>query len=186
MPLLTGNFVDAWATQLAHNPEVKKVLSDLHRFSVVSERIATVAEKLPDELASQEGRLREVLGDLQQTMKVGNELVSQVNTTVKTVEPLINQYYADRTEGGMKDFSEATVKLRAAAQELNATLQSFEQLLASPGWEKTLPQIFKTFNRAESETEEMMNHAFFVGVGLILVFFLTLFVYRYGSKRFNL
>jgi len=50
MPLLTGGFAEVWMTQLLVNPETQKILQDLHQFSDVSQRLATVAEQLPDQL----------------------------------------------------------------------------------------------------------------------------------------
>ncbi|MBW2706521.1 MAG: hypothetical protein JRD84_09465 [Deltaproteobacteria bacterium] len=50
LPLLTGAFSEVWMTQLLVNPEAQKILQDLHGFSDVSQRLATVAEQLPDQL----------------------------------------------------------------------------------------------------------------------------------------
>lgn len=47
MPLLTGFFMDTSLSQVFTNPQVKGTLSDLHRISTVSERMAEVAEQLP-------------------------------------------------------------------------------------------------------------------------------------------
>ena len=58
MPLLTGAFSEVWMTQLMVNPEANKILQDFHRFSDVSQRMATVAEELPDQLIKDISRLR--------------------------------------------------------------------------------------------------------------------------------
>jgi len=50
LPLLTGAFSEVWMSQLMVNPEAQKILQDLHGFSDVSQRLATVAEQLPDQL----------------------------------------------------------------------------------------------------------------------------------------
>jgi hypothetical protein len=50
LPLLTGAFSEVWMTQLLVNPDAQKILQDLHGFSDVSQRLATVAEQLPDQL----------------------------------------------------------------------------------------------------------------------------------------
>ena len=46
LPLLTGGFADAWTTRLSSNPAIEELRADLHTFAVVSDRLATVAEKL--------------------------------------------------------------------------------------------------------------------------------------------
>jgi hypothetical protein len=58
LPLLTGNFAEVWMSQLLVSPETNKILADLHTVSTVSERMATVAEQLPDQLMKDISKLR--------------------------------------------------------------------------------------------------------------------------------
>jgi len=53
LPLLTGQFTEFWMSQLLTNPEVEKVLADLHGFSEVSQRLAVVAEQMPQQIAKE-------------------------------------------------------------------------------------------------------------------------------------
>ena len=50
LPLLTGNFAEVWMSQLLGSPETSKILADIHTFSTVSERLASVAEQMPDKV----------------------------------------------------------------------------------------------------------------------------------------
>ena len=50
LPLLTGAFSEVWMTSLLVNPDALKILQDLHSLTDVSQRMATVAEQLPDQL----------------------------------------------------------------------------------------------------------------------------------------
>jgi hypothetical protein len=58
LPLLTGNFAEVWMSQLLVSPETSKILADIHTVSTVSERMATVAEQLPDQLMKDISKLR--------------------------------------------------------------------------------------------------------------------------------
>jgi hypothetical protein len=58
LPLLTGNFAEVWMSQLLVSPETSKILADIHTVSTVSERMATVAEQLPDQLMKDMSKLR--------------------------------------------------------------------------------------------------------------------------------
>jgi hypothetical protein len=58
LPLLTGNFAEIWMSQLLVSPEANKILADIHTVSTVSERMATVAEQLPDQLMKDISKLR--------------------------------------------------------------------------------------------------------------------------------
>ena len=48
LPLLTGGFADIWVSRLSFNPAVEELRKDMHTFAVVSDRLATVAEQLPE------------------------------------------------------------------------------------------------------------------------------------------
>ena len=58
LPLLTGHFAEVWMSQMMVSPEAQKILADVHTFSTVSERMANVAEQLPDRLMKDISKLR--------------------------------------------------------------------------------------------------------------------------------
>jgi hypothetical protein len=71
LPLLMGNFAEVWMEQMIVNPEAQKILADVHSFSKVSERLANVAEQLPDQLMKEISILRR---------KTINQVMKDVNT----------------------------------------------------------------------------------------------------------
>ena len=53
LPLLSGGFADVWVSRLSVNPAVEELREDVNTFALVSDRLATVAEQLPDQLTSE-------------------------------------------------------------------------------------------------------------------------------------
>jgi hypothetical protein len=53
LPLLTGGFADIWVSRLSFNPAVEELREDMHTFALVSDRLATVAEQLPEQLTTE-------------------------------------------------------------------------------------------------------------------------------------
>jgi len=53
LPLLSGGFADVWLSRLSKNPAVEDLRADLHTFAIVSDRLATVAEQLPEQITSE-------------------------------------------------------------------------------------------------------------------------------------
>ena len=53
LPLLTGGFADVWVSRLSFNPAVEELREDVHNFALVSDRLATVAEQLPEQVTSE-------------------------------------------------------------------------------------------------------------------------------------
>jgi hypothetical protein len=53
LPLLTGGFADIWVTRLSYNPAIEELREDVRTFAEVSDRLATVAEQLPETISSE-------------------------------------------------------------------------------------------------------------------------------------
>jgi hypothetical protein len=53
LPLLGGGFADIWLSRLSANPAAADVLGDIHTFAEVSERLAIVAEQLPEQITTE-------------------------------------------------------------------------------------------------------------------------------------
>jgi hypothetical protein len=53
LPLLSGGFADVWMMRLSKNPAVEDLRTDLRTFAVVSERLAAVAEQLPEQISNE-------------------------------------------------------------------------------------------------------------------------------------
>jgi len=53
LPLLTGGFADIWISRLSFNPAVEELRNDMHTFAEVSDRLASVAEQLPETITTE-------------------------------------------------------------------------------------------------------------------------------------
>ena len=53
LPLLTGGFADIWVSRLSFNPAVEELRKDMHTFAEVSDRLASVAEQLPETITTE-------------------------------------------------------------------------------------------------------------------------------------
>jgi hypothetical protein len=192
MPLLAGYFADYWISHLASNPDAEKILEDLNRLALASERLANVGARLPDQIAegranlikdleSQEGRLREVLTELRETMGLGGELVSSVHSTVQSADSLATRIFPDGTT--IENYEAVVTKLTEAAKQLDEVITSAEELMLSANWEQTLPPVVRIVDKVEFEMEKLITHVFLCGVALIVIFFLAMLGYRYATIK---
>jgi hypothetical protein len=53
LPQLTGVYADMWVSRLSFNPAVEEFRADVHTLTLVSDRLATVAEQLPEQLTTE-------------------------------------------------------------------------------------------------------------------------------------
>jgi len=188
MPSLLRWQAELLLYEVAATPEIQQLLSNTTQFTETTKEFVTLAKDLPNELMSQEKRVRGLLGDLRQTLKIGTELASQVNATVGSVDGLVARVHARREEPiDLKDVQKLAVQASEVVEQLNTLVKSTEQLLTSPGWKDRLLPFDQTVDRLGAETGEWMTYAFRLGVALILIFLigsvLAGLTYRLASER---
>jgi hypothetical protein len=135
MPLLTGAFSEVWMTQLMVNPEANKILQDLHSFSDVSQRMATVAEELPDRLMKDISRLR--VQTINQIMKGidkwSEKTVNDVMARVAIEREAFITHFLDRLIGEEKTALEALLveeqRITELVTELRKAIEGGNNLL---------------------------------------------------------
>ena len=70
IPLLTGLFGDLWLTRVMNNPTLQKALSDVSQLSQGTAGLAEIAEKLPDQIASErEATIKQLAGEISTARK---------------------------------------------------------------------------------------------------------------------
>ena len=129
LPLLTGYFVDAWLTQWTLNPALKQVLADVHGFAAVSDRLATVAEQLPKQIAQERDRTMQELESFRDTTleKVVTK-VAQVRET--TIDHAMNRI-AEERKATIQQFLAEEKRVKGVLSELRQTLAEGNNLMVS-------------------------------------------------------
>ena len=180
---------------LATEPEIRQLLSDIAGFRETVERLpAQISEErknLMRDLESQEKTFRNVIGDLREMMKDGEDLISLVNETTKTVDTVsarIDSLLSAPKTGrpfDIMDYHNTVLLASDTVKQANSLLASVEGLLTSPDWQKQMPVALKLADGVESKGEELVTHAFLLGLALMLIFFFGMFILiRYASRKF--
>jgi hypothetical protein len=123
LPLLSGGFADIWVTRLSYNPAVEELREDLHNFALVSDRLATIAEQLPEQISTERNETIEQL--VREVTTLRYEAIEHVLQGVtKEREATLQQLIAEEEElGGL------LTELRHTLNEAN-TLTGSVDLLA--------------------------------------------------------
>ncbi|MGD8212657.1 MAG: hypothetical protein PVF32_22525 [Desulfobacterales bacterium] len=137
LPLLMGNFAEVWMSQLLVSPEASKILADVHTFSKVSERMATVAEQLPEQLMENISKLR--WRTVNQVMKGIDEwsekTLNDVFARVAIERGEFISQFMDRLIGEQKIALEALMteeqRVTGLVTELRKTIEGSNNLLLS-------------------------------------------------------
>lgn len=118
LPMLTGAFADVWASRLTRNQDVNTVLADLNRIADVSQRIAAVAEKLPEDIAKERDATI-------------NQLADRISVERQdTINQLMQEIARERRQT-IEDFLAEEKRIRGLLVDLKMTLVSGNDLLVS-------------------------------------------------------
>lgn len=138
LPLLTGQFVNLWLSTWVNNPDVGAILDDLHQLSAVSDRLATVSETLPEQIASER-----------------TAAVQQITTSVTEVSSdAIRQFMEGLTQERKETFQaliEQETELRGLLTVLRDTLTEGNKLVAS---------VNTLTGRSDTDTSEVETEPF--------------------------
>ena len=146
MPMLTGSLGNVWLSMWAANPDVNKILADIHQLSRVSKRLADIAEKLPDNVtAEREAAVKQVVHEVDRLSKVTLDRIMQkvavereatVNQLVDRVteerESAINQLMdrmASERKRTIEEFLSEEKRMHGLLTDLKDTLTAGNDLL---------------------------------------------------------
>jgi hypothetical protein len=145
MPQLWGMFGDLWLTNILNGPDMKKILTDLSGLSQGTSGLAAIAEKLPDQIATErETTIKQVMSAVSTERKAAiKDITTEREATIKQMMSAIS---AER-KAAMADF-----------------LVEFQRIE-----ERLIPEITKAMDRAESEGEELVDHSMRQAIILLVI-----------------
>ena len=198
MPTLLSWQVEVLAYQIANQPESKDIIGDVDRLAASAEIFAKTAQQLPqlindqrqaaiqqvfDNLASEELKTRELLGEAHQTLSAGNEMAGSVNAAIKSLEafvrfvtPTNSSSAASATNSrpfNVLDYGTAATQVAGAVKELNTLLTAMDE---------STPQLARLGEAATARADHVLQRAFWLGLILILVLLAGLVVVNVTSR----
>lgn len=202
-PLLIGWQSEVVAYEIAGQPESKQILSNSQQLAISAEIFARTAEQLPkvindqrqaaidqvfDRLKSEESKTRQLLLETRDTLAAGSEAAQSINAAIKSLDdfaryvspPSANASAASTNSPpfNILNYGLAASQIGAAANELNATLQTMNE---------TTPQLLNLSKEATVNANRVVNHAFWKGVMLIVILMIAAVLagltYRFLAHR---
>jgi len=154
------------------------------------DRMANQRKQTIEEFLAEEKRMRSLLTDLKQTLAAGNNVLTSTNTLVERLN--LGQNDSGSTTPtepfNIKDYQATLAEASSVIVQLDGLVNTVDQLMLSPRWEKALPGIIRALEKAEEKGEKWVQQAFLLGIILILILLigsvLAMIAYRYMIHRF--
>jgi len=186
--------------QMVNQPEMNQLLKDTGRVTESVEKVAETAAKLPETaqnliqgLADESDQFRKLFEEAQQTLTVGNEMISLVNKTLDTIDSLVERFdpLREKSQGAepidIAEYREAAEVFTETARQLNLLAQSLDQLLAGPHLANRLSQLIAAVGQIKQESKGLIDHIFYRTILLFIVILIGIFfgalLYRYISIK---
>jgi len=132
MPQLSGLFAELWLTRLWENPYTAKVLADVSTLSAATDRLAAVAEKLPDRIAvERNATIRQAMESIAQER---NSAVKQIAATLSNerkaaIDAFVSE--EERIRGLLGDLRETLATGNEFIGSVNALATQFKSVTPS-------------------------------------------------------
>jgi hypothetical protein len=181
-------------------PEVQQLVTNSTQIAASVERFATVAEKLPQQvsteraeilkaLESQEKNLTPLVGEVHDSLTAGAQMSTSLNTTLITFDALMKRFGVGETNNAappdtnappfnILDYAKTAQEIAAMAKQLDVVIKDAGSTLDSPSLDKRIADLNAVSERARGDAKSVLNHAFMLAAGLILLAFGCALAYR--------
>jgi hypothetical protein len=152
------------------------------------DRISDERKALVDALDTQEGRLRDLSATLGQTLTAGEKMSTSLNTTLTTFDGLMKRFGVgepstkppdtNATPFNILDYAHTAEEIAAAAQQLDLLIKHTSGTLDTPALDKRIADLNALSSKARADAKSVLNHAFLLAAGLLLLGFGCALAYR--------
>jgi hypothetical protein len=199
MPFLMRWQVQLLSDQLLNQSQVTNTVQSVDRISRAADSMSQSVALLPDqitaerkaimaELQSQEGQLRGLSQQVGQTLNDGQKMSDSLNKTLITFTALMKQFGVGEPSTNapdtnsppfnILDYAHTADQITAASAQLDVLVKDLGSTLDSPALDKRIADLNVLAEKTQDSAKAMLNHAFLLAAGLVLLTFVCALVYR--------
>lgn len=187
-PMITTNEFEAGVGDILSNPEITTLLANTDEFVAAVDRLVQLVQALPDERLALVDQFMDrialereaVLGDLAKTEPELRAVLSDLQPVLQSLERIVvtsKQRNPDSRPFDVNEYRALVEQSATTAAELRLLVESTNELLSDTS---NIQSLVDTLVAAESQ---IVDRAFICAVIVILIFFITLFAYRFAAAR---
>lgn len=168
------------------------------------DRLSAERRAILEALESQEGRLRDLSAEVGRTLAAGEKMSASLDTTLRTFDALMERFGvgeppaertgtpgtngASGTDGAkarpfdVLDYARTAEQIASMARELDALIRDTTGTLDAPALDRRLAELNALSARARADAKAVVNHAFLLAAGLVVLIFAGAVVYRRSGR----
>lgn len=207
MPTLLRWQMELLSLNAVSLPAVQQLVTNSTQITASIERFAAVAEKLPGQLStereqilkaleSQEKQMTPLVHEARQTLTAGTQMSASLNTTLTTFDALMKRFGVGETNNvtaadtnaapfRILDYGQTAGQLEKMARQLTELLRAVDEATGSNNLSRISTQLTPVVQQAKSGGKEVVDHAFWRGILLVVIVCFSALFYRFLSARIN-
>ena len=206
MPFLLRWQVELLSDQLLRQDQVATALESVDRLSRAAESASQTVALLPDRLTaerkailealqSQEGKLKDLSAQVGQTLMAGDKMSTSLNSTLITFDALMKRFGVGEPSTSppdtnsppfnILDYARTAEQVAAMAGQLDLLVKDASGTVETPALDKRIAQLDALVARARADAKSVLNHAFLLAAGLMVLGFACAFGYRRLVRHFE-
>ncbi len=199
--------VELLTLQLGDQPAMQTLVSNSTSLTESVDRTSRTVEELPDRISAereailnalkdQEGQLIKLTEQVEATLNAGDDMSTSLNTTLITFDALMKRFGVgepvtnaappdpDAKPFDILDYAKTADEVAAMAEQIGKVLNDLNTTLDSPALDAQIAKLNDVSTQAAAQARGLMNHAFLLGAGLIVIACAgALLVRKLGQKR---
>ncbi len=205
VPFLVRWQVELLADELLREDQVAAALTSADRLSRAAESASQTAAALPDRITAerkavlealevQEGKLRALSADIARTLAAGERMSTSLDTTITDFDALMKRFGVGEPDTSpspvtnshpfnILDYAQTAERISTMAQQLGILVKDTGSALDSPALDKRIAELGVLADRGRADAKSVLNHAFLLAAGLIVLTFACALVYRRLAPR---
>ena len=199
MPFLVRWQTELLAEQLLRQEQLTNTLASADRLTRAIESASQTAASLPDRVTAerkaildsldkQEGKLKELSAEVSQTLTAGEKMSTSLNTTISTFDALMKRFGVGELSTtppdtnsppfSILDYAHTAEKIAGMAQQLDSLIKDTSGTMDAPALDKRIAQLNALSGQARADAKSVLNHAFLLAAGLLILAFACALLYR--------
>jgi hypothetical protein len=200
MPFLIRWQTEVLADQLFRDEQLTNTIASVDRISRAVELASQTVASLPDRLSverkaivealdSQEGRLRELSAEVTQTANATEKMSTSLNTTITSFDALMKRFGVGEPSTAppdtnsppfnILDYARTADQIGTMAQRLDVFIKDAAGTVDAAAVDKRMAQLNDISGKARVDAKSVLNHAFLLIAGLIVLRFACASMYRW-------
>jgi hypothetical protein len=161
--------------------------------AILPDRITEERKAILDALQQQEGKLRDLAAEINQSLVSADKMSTSLNATLTTFDGLMKRFGVGEPSTSppstnsqpfnILDYGKTAEQIAAMSEQLDKLIKDTSGTVDSPAIDKRIASLNDFAEKTKADAKSVLNHAFLLVAGLIVLTFACAIGYRKACRN---